>query len=178
MMEIDSQNDTTTTLTTQITDSNSQSSYTTATQQPSNSLSLTTSNPDSTSNSNISLSNPQCNTPSSTTQPSYATIAQQPSEASQPKVYTKLNPTFDWLQNFPISDNIKDNKKLQTTFSTNLYNFLKKHLYNFYPGSIIKEATHNREPLKASFYNIIQKMAREHSQFLIDYIFKLHPNIS
>ena len=181
MMEIDSQNDTTTILTTQIIDSNSQLSHITTTQQPSDSLSLTTPNSDSTPNSNNSLPNPQLNTHSPTTQPSYATIAQQPSEntpASQPKAYTKLNPTFDWLQNFPISDNIKDNKKLQTTFSINLYDFLKKHLYNFYPGSIIKEATYNREPLKASFYHIIRKMAGERPQFLIDYIFQLHPNIS
>ena len=66
---------------------------------------------------------------------------------------------------------MKDNKKLQTTFSVQLYDFLKKHLYNFYPGSIIKEATCNCELLKASFYHIIRKMAGERPQFLIDYIF-------
>jgi hypothetical protein len=108
----------------------------------------TTSTINTTAHVNPQLSSTTLNTSLSTTQPSYATIAQQSSNnsahqtsihTSQPKVHTKLNPTFDWLQNFPITDNMKNNKKLQTIFSKHLYDFFKKYFYNFYPGILLKK---------------------------------------
>ena len=75
------------------------------------------------------------------TQSSYASTLQSnnnTSTSNQPKVHPKLNPTFDWTANFPISEEMQSNNKLQTSFSFQLFEFLKIHLYNFYPGSTIK----------------------------------------
>src|ERR1043165_7700155 len=65
---------------------------------------------------------------------------------------------------------MKDKTKLQTEISHNLFNFLKEHLYNFYPDKIIKEATENRYALKASFYLLIRQMAGIKPKFLTDLI--------
>src|SRR6185295_20362992 len=48
------------------------------------------------------------------------------SQAARPK----LNPSFDFLANFPVSKEMQKNTKLQTDISRKLFNFLKDHLYN------------------------------------------------
>ena len=65
---------------------------------------------------------------------------------------------------------MQKNTKLQTDISCKLFNFLKEHLYNFYPGKVIREATENRYALKASFYLLIRQMASIKPKFLIDLI--------
>jgi hypothetical protein len=73
---------------------------------------------------------------------------------------------------------MKPNTKLQTPFAQQVYEFLKKHLHNFYPGSIIKTASTNKQPLKASFYHIIRSMAGERPEFLTTYIYQANPTIN
>src|SRR5260363_394524 len=72
---------------------------------------------------------------------------------------------------------MKPNTKLQTPFSFQLFDYLKQHLYNFYPGSIIKPETKNNKPLKASFHYIIHLIAGGRPAFLTDYIYQTNPNI-
>jgi len=95
------------------------------------------------------------------TQPFYASITLNSSTSNSAKPQAKSTPTFDWLLNYPITDKIKPHTKLQTSFAQQLYNLLKKHLYNFYPGTTLKAASKNKQPLKASFYHIICCMAGE-----------------
>ena len=73
---------------------------------------------------------------------------------------------------------MESNNKLQTNTSSLLYNFLKSHLHNFYPGSIIKEGTKNSKPLKASFHYIIRTMAGESPDFLTSFIYQKNPTIN
>src|SRR6185295_11192575 len=82
----------------------------------------------------------------------------------------KLNPSFDFLANFPVSEKMQKNTKLQTDISCKLFNFLKEHLYNFYPGKVIREATENCYALKASFYLLIRQMAGTKPKFLTNLI--------
>jgi hypothetical protein len=65
---------------------------------------------------------------------------------------------------------MQNHTKLQTEMSRKLFNFLKEHLHNFYPGKVIKEAVGKRDPLKASFYLLIRQMASARPQFLTDLI--------
>jgi hypothetical protein len=90
------------------------------------------------------------------------------SQAARPK----LNPSFDWLANFPVTDEMQNHTKLETEISRQLFNFLKEHLYNFYPGKVLKEATETKYALKASFYLLIRQMAGTRPKFLIDLIQK------
>jgi hypothetical protein len=72
---------------------------------------------------------------------------------------------------------MQPNKKLQTSFSLQLFTFLKKFLYDFYPGKEIKPATATQLALKASFYYIIRIMAGQRPEFLTDLIYNSNPNI-
>ena len=67
-------------------------------------------------------------------------LSQSYSQAARPK----LNPSYDFLANFPVTDEMQSHTKLQTEISWKLFNFLKEHLHNFYPGKIIKEATETK----------------------------------
>ena len=73
---------------------------------------------------------------------------------------------------------MKPHTKLHTPFSQELYNLLKKHLHNSYPGSTIKTSSSNKQPLKASFYHIIRVMAGERPDFLTQYIFQINSSIN
>ena len=75
----------------------------------------------------------------------------------------KANPTFDWLANFPISEDMKDKSQLQTEFSRKIFNFLKSYLYIFYSRKEIKFKTSKQKALKASFYYIICKILQNRS---------------
>ena len=55
----------------------------------------------------------------------------------------KNEPTYDWLEHFLITDEMKPNTKLQTVFAHQLFDFLKSNLFNFIPGKEIKPATIN-----------------------------------
>ena len=92
--------------------------------------------------------------------------SQSYSQAARPK----LNPSYDFLANFPVTDEMQSHTKLQTEISRQLFNFLKEHFHNFYPGKIIKEATGTKYALKASFYLLIRQMAGARPQFLTDLI--------
>ena len=56
---------------------------------------------------------------------------------------------------------MKDKSQLQTDFAKKIFNFLKQHLYNFKPETEIKSKIDNHPALKASFYYIICKIARD-----------------
>jgi hypothetical protein len=84
------------------------------------------------------------NTPNKSSSQSYSSVLKP-----------KSNPTYDWIANFPITEEMQPNKKLQISFSLQLFTFLKKFLYDFYPGKEIKPATATQPALKASFYYII-----------------------
>jgi hypothetical protein len=88
---------------------------------------------------------------------------------------TKFEPTFDWLKNFPITEEMETHKKLETPLSHSLFEFLKNHLYNFFPGKIIKIETKFRKEQRASFNYLIKQMAGLKPQFLTEIIFKCNP---
>jgi hypothetical protein len=100
-----------------------------------------------------------------------------PSQSYSSVLKPKSNPTYDWVANFPITEEMQPNKKLQTSFSLQLFTFLKKFLYDFYPGKKIKPATATQPALKASFYYIIRIMAGQCPEFLTDLIYNSNPNI-
>ena len=77
---------------------------------------------------------------------------QQPNKQQQPiQQKIKANPTFDWLANFPISDDMKDKSQLQTELSQKIFNFTKTYLFDFYPSTEIKPKPLNNLPLKLVF---------------------------
>jgi len=86
-------------------------------------------------NSNLNLNN------SSNTNQSDSTSNKPPLQTYSSVVKPKSNPTYDWLANFPITEEMQSNKKLQTAFSLQLFTFFKKFLYDFYSGKEIKPAT-------------------------------------
>ena len=112
------------------------------------------------------------------TQPFYASITLNSSTSNSAKPQAKSTPTFDWLLNYPITDKMKPHTKLQTPFAQQLYYLFKKHLHNFYPGTTLKAASENKQPLKASFYHIIHCMASKQPDFLTNYIYQINSSIS
>ena len=72
---------------------------------------------------------------------------------------------------------MENNTKLQTQLSRELFNFLKQHLFDFYPGTEIKPATEKHKALTASFYHIIRQMAGKRPKFLSEIIFQTNPDI-
>ena len=90
----------------------------------------------------------------------------------------KPNPSYDWLLNFPITEEIEPNKKFQTKLSHQLFGFLKKHLFDFFPGKEIKSEKKNQPAYKASFKHLLCSMASQHPDFLIDLIFEHNSDIS
>jgi hypothetical protein len=102
---------------------------------------------------------------------------EQNQQQQQNNNHSKSEPTFNWLQHFPISSEMELNDKLQTPLSFQIFDFLKSNLYSFYPGKIIKPETPTRKPLKANFNQLIRSMAGAKPQFLIDFIFQYNSTI-
>ena len=62
----------------------------------------------------------------------------------QPETQTKQSKAlFDWIQHFPITEEIEKIKKLETFLSFQVFEFLKNYLYNFTLGKEIKPSTTN-----------------------------------
>ena len=120
-------------------------------------------------------SSPTSNPSNPNTQPSYASITLNSSTSNSAKPQAKSTPTFDWLLNYPITDEMKPHTKLQTPFAQQLYDLLKKHLHNFYPRTTLKAASENKQPLKASFYHILRCMLVNDQTFLLIIFIKLTP---
>jgi hypothetical protein len=58
-----------------------------------------------------------------------------------------------------------------------LFDFLKTHLHNFYPGKILKEANDkNLYPLRANFRYLIRTMATCQPQFFLNFIYSNNPD--
>jgi hypothetical protein len=70
---------------------------------------------------------------------------------------------------------MEEHKKLETSLSYQLFEFMKNHLSNFFPGRIIKEETQFRKEQRSSFNYLIKQMAGLRPQFLTDLIFKSNP---
>ena len=95
--------------------------------------------------------------------------------SNEPK--SKPNPSYDWLLNFPITEEMESNKKFQTKLSHQLFGFLKKHLFDFIPGKEIKSEKKNQPVYKASFKHLLHSMVGLRPDFLIDLIFEHNPDI-
>jgi len=79
------------------------------------------------------------------------------------KPYTKTNkpkpnPVYDWLANFPITEEMEPNTKLQTKLSFQLFNFLKENLSNFTSE-------------QSSFKYFIYTIAGQRPEFLTELIY-------
>ena len=55
----------------------------------------------------------------------------------------KNEPTYNWLDHFSITDEMKPYTKLQTVFAHQLFDFFKSNLFNFILCKKIKLATIN-----------------------------------
>ena len=143
---------------------------------PSHQTTLSTNNTNNNTNNNNSQNSSNdsniTNNNNNNNNDSNQTTATSP---NQPKV--KANPSFDWLFHFPITDEMKDKTKLETPMALQLFDFLKLHLYNFYPGKILKEANDkNLYPLRANFQYLIRTMAASQPKFLLDFIYSKNPD--
>jgi hypothetical protein len=87
------------------------------------------------------------------------TNSEEQQQQQQQNNNIKSDPTFNWLQHFPISSEMELNDKLQTPLSFQIFEFLKSNLYSFYSRKIIKPETPTRRPLKANFNQLIRSMA-------------------
>ena len=151
----------------------SKPTFSSVVQNPTHTLNASNS-PSSNLKSKPSFSSVVQNSPSTQENTNSKSSNPTPKPAPQPKPA----PTYDWFSNFPITADMQPHTKLQTSFPQQLYDLLKSHLHNFYSGSILKTATLDKQPLKASFYHIICTMAGERPEFLTNYIYQINPSIN
>ena len=108
----------------------------------------------------------------------------------QPKTNKPARDTsqdLDWFANYPITQEIEQNTKLNTTLAQKLFNFTKTHLRKFTPGQPIptpvgkestsKEST-SKPPQKQSFNYLLKSMATEKPDFLTEFLQQSNKSLS
>jgi hypothetical protein len=92
---------------------------------------------------------------------------------------------LDWFLNYPITENIEPNTKLNTSLAQQLFNFSKIHLRKFTPGQPIPSTSNNTQPTanqkpsqKQSFNYLLKSMAAEKPEFLSDFLRQSNPSLS
>ena len=88
-----------------------------------------------------------------------------------------INNAFDWFQAFPITKEAENQTQLLTPLSTQVLNFVKPFLQNFYPGQTIYNKTHNQNNIKSNFNDLLQNMISSKPQFLSEFIHQNKSNI-
>ena len=88
---------------------------------------------------------------------------------------------LDWFANYPITQEMEQNTKLNTTLAQKLFNFAKIHLRKFTPGQPIpttgKEPT-SKPPQKQSFNYLLKSMAIEKPEFLTEFLQQSNQSLS
>ena len=89
---------------------------------------------------------------------------------------------LDWFANYPITQEMEQNTKLNTTLAQKLFNFTKTHLRKFTPGQPIpttagKETT-SKPPQKQSFNYLLKSMAIEKPEFLTEFLQQSNQSLS
>src|ERR1041385_1777144 len=84
------------------------------------------------------------------------------------------NNTLDWFQAFPINTEAEKQTEFPTPLGTQILDFIKPFLLNFYPGRIIQPEAPNQQATKSNFDDLLQHMASQQSQFLTNFI---HQNL-
>jgi hypothetical protein len=86
-----------------------------------------------------------------------------------------INNTLDWFQAFPINTEAEKQTQFPTPLGTQILDFIKPFLLNFYPGRIIQPEAPNQQATKSNFDDLLQHMASQQPQFLTDFI---HQNLT
>src|SRR5690349_6184915 len=83
-----------------------------------------------------------------------------------------INNTLDWFQAFLINTEAEKQTEFPTPLGTQILDFIKLFLLNFYPGRIIQPEASNQQATKSNFDDLLQHMASQQPQFLTDFIYQ------
>ena len=103
---------------------------------------------------------------------------QQPKKTKTGSINNNSNDSqnlLDWFANFPITPEMKQQDKLSTKLAQKLFFSMKTYLKEFTPGQPIKtndqpKQNPKREPRKYSFNYLLNKIASDKPDFLVDHI--------
>ena len=106
-------------------------------------------------------------------------------QSQQPKANKTARDTsqdLDWFANYPITQEMEQNTKLNTTLAQKLFNFTKTHLRKFTPGQPIPTTTEkeptSKPPQKQSFNYLLKSMATEKPDFLTEFLKQSNQSLS
>src|SRR5689334_7449728 len=81
-----------------------------------------------------------------------------------------INNTLDWFQAFTINNEAEKQTEFPTPLGTQILDFIKPFLSNFYPGRIIQPEAPNQQATKSNFDDLLQHMVSQQPQFLTNFI--------
>ena len=108
---------------------------------------------------------------------------QQPNPENKQHFTRDTSKDLDWFKQYPITDEMKPNTKLNTQLAQDLFNFIKPFLRNFTPGQPIPSTNENNnsnpnyKPPKQSFNYLLKIMTEKRPEFLINFIKKFNPEL-
>ncbi|RIB26423.1 hypothetical protein C2G38_2163355 [Gigaspora rosea] len=107
---------------------------------------------------------------------------QQKNTTNQPR---DTSNDLNWFLNYPVTENMEPNTKLNTSLAQQLFNFSKIHLRKFTLGQLIsttpnstQPTTNQKPPQKQSFNYLLKTIAAEKPEFLTDFLHKSNPSLS
>src|SRR5689334_12605095 len=89
-----------------------------------------------------------------------------------------INNTLYWFQAFSINTEAEKQTEFLTPLGTQILDFIKPFLLNFYSGRIIQPKAPNQQATKSNFNDLLQHMASQQPQFLTDFIHQNLTNIN
>jgi len=84
---------------------------------------------------------------------------------------------LDWFKEYPITESMKNNTKLNNTTVQQLFNFIKPYLIDIYPGKITQAASGKTPESKLNYKYLVKTLAGKRPKFLTDLIYKANPSV-
>src|ERR1043165_3893161 len=84
---------------------------------------------------------------------------------------------LDWFKEYPVTDSMKNNTKLNNPIAQQLLTFIKPYLIDIYPGKIIRQASDKTPESKINYKYLVKTLAGKRPKFLTDLIYEANPSI-
>jgi hypothetical protein len=101
---------------------------------------------------------------------------------SQQKQKPKVNQRdttndLDWFKEYPVTESMKNNTKLNNSTAQQLFNFIKPYLIDIYSEKIIQAASENASESKCNYKYLTKTLVSKKPKFLTNLIYEANSSV-